>query len=167
MAKGFREDNAITILQYNFIMKYWLIDWLMKVIITKYYCLYFCGFQSKCCFDLGLIFFGGGGSVISTYRMHLFHKWSQCAAFSSQTRNHILVMGQTVTVNTRASWHPAETFSNSCQIKEQQALLLFEAVAPQKPQEVYKKSSWWETGSQTVTNITAALEPLTWIYCCL
>lgn len=43
---------------------------------------------------------------------------------------HIVGMEQLLTVNTRASWHPTETFSICCQIKEQHALLLFEAVTP-------------------------------------
>lgn len=50
-------------------------------------------------------------------------------------------MGQTVTANTPASWHPAETFHNRCQIKEQHALLPFEAAAIQKPQDVDMKSA--------------------------
>ena len=124
-------------------------------------------------------------SVINTYHTKMSHKMSQCGASSLQTQYHILVMSQSVTVNTRASWHPAATFSNCCQIKEQHAFYCclrqshhenhrkFTSKAAGEKQAVktscvvHLSFSRADTHATNIIAAAAAWEPIAWANCCL
>lgn len=95
-------------------------------------------------------------SVITTYWMDLSLKTPQRAASSSQTTISHPGPGPDSNSEHTAILAPCgNIFPFAAKLKNSRLLLLLEAVAPWKPQDFYKRSSWWETGSHNLLCCTS------------